>query len=740
MRSILKLLPILTCLWSIIPVSGQNLALRYDQPAQHGMTEGIPIGNGRFGAMIYGDPVHEIIQFNDKSFWTGSPTQRGAYQSFGRIELNFDHIGTVDNYNRSLDLEKAIAYVNYTIHDVQYTHEYLASYPDDVIAIRLSANKKGKLNFAIRLKGDHNEVVAVGDQQMTLSGKLTILDYTALLTVVPEGGSIRKDIDKIQVSNADQVTIYLAANTSYDPITPTYTTANDWASALTNTIQKAQKQGYQQIKKRHIADHGKLFNRVHFNLGDTKNTQTTDRLMDSYRKGQYDPWVDILLFQYGRYLSIASSRPNLDQPSNLQGIWNDSNTPPWESDIHSNINVQMNYWPVEVTNLSECHLPFINYIYNEAQIQPSWRKMANENQARGWTMKTQNNIFGYSDWNWNRPANAWYALHTWDHYAFSPNRDYLQQKAYPVLKAACEFWLDRLITGSDGQLLAPNEWSPEHGPWEDGIAYVQQLINELFQNTLYAGKVLQLNDDFQQQLQAAYTKLDKGMAVGSWGQLREWRIQNDDPKDQHRHVSHLIALYPGTAISSFKTPVYAQAARKSLEARGDDGPGWGLAWKTAFWARLQDGDKAHALFKRAIKSISLADTHTEKGGLYKNLFNGPPFQIEANFGLTAGLSEMLIQSQMDEIHLLPALPKEWQKGSISGLKSRGGYTVDMNWNKRQLTNATITASVDGICTIRTNVPLKIKQRNAVSKLDEFGYYITSWPVKAHKTYHLITKK
>jgi alpha-L-fucosidase 2 len=230
------------------------------------------------------------------------------------------------------------------------------------------------------------------------------------------------------------------------------------------------------------------------------------------------------------------------------------------------------------------------------------------------------------------------------------------------------------------------------------------------------------------------------MAVGSWGQLREWRIQNDDPKDQHRHVSHLIALYPGTAISSFKTPIYAQAARKSLEARGDDGPGWGLAWKVAFWARLQDGDKAHKLFKRAVKSISLADTHTEKGGLYKNLFNGPPFQIEANFGLTAGLSEMLIQSQMDEIHLLPALPEVWAQGAITGLKARGGYTVDMNWENKQLTKANIKASVDGNCTVRTNAPIHVDHHKTVSQLDKFGYYITTWPVKAQKSYQLSVTK
>lgn len=741
MKPIKQIFGIISSLLLIQHATAQELNLRYDQPAKHGLTEALPIGNGRLGALVYGDPTHEIIQFNDKTFWTGSPSIRGAYQNFGRVELNFDHQGSISNYSRSLDIEKAISHVQYSVNDAHYKHEYFASYPNNIIAIHLTSSKKGSLNFRVKLKGDHpNEVFTVDKSSIQFTGKLTHLNYQAKLTVVPQGGTIQEENDQLVIKNAHQVTIYLAATTNYDSASPNYITTKDWSNALQSSLSTATKKGYETVKKQHIADYSPLYNRVNINLGTIDNDIMTEQLMNNYRKGVFNPQVDMLLFQYGRYLTLASSRPNLDQPSNLQGIWNDTNTPPWESDIHSNINVQMNYWPVEVTNLAESHLPFVNYIYNEAQVQPSWRKMAKENNARGWAMRTQNNIFGYSDWNWNRPANAWYALHIWDHYAFSPNKQYLQEKAYPVLKAACEFWLDRLITGSNGQLLAPNEWSPEHGPWEDGIAYVQQLISELFQNTLSAGKILQQNDAFQQQLKTAYAKLDKGMAVGSWGQLREWRIQDDDPKDQHRHVSHLIALYPGTAISSFKTPLYATAARKSLAARGDDGPGWGLAWKTAFWARLQDGDKAHQLFRRAVKSISLADTHTEKGGLYQNLFNGPPFQIEANFGLTAGLSEMLIQSQMDEIHLLPALPKEWQKGSISGLKARGGYIVAMDWENKQLKKGTIIASVDGTCTLRTDVPIHLAHSKIQSQKDEFGYYVTSFPVQAKKVYQLIVKK
>lgn len=380
--------------------------------------------------------------------------------------------------------------------------------------------------------------------------------------------------------------------------------------------------------------------------------------------------------------------------------------------------------------------------------------MAVELDCGGWALKTQNNIFGYSDWNWNRPANAWYCMHVWDKYLFDPQRDYLEQEAYPVMKSACRFWLDRLIVDDDGKLVAPNEWSPEHGPWESGIPYAQQLIWDLFNNTVRAGRILGTDQAFVDQLESKLERLDNGLTVGSWGQLREWKHLEDDPANQHRHVSHLIGLYPGRAISPALDTLYANAARRTLAARGDFGTGWSRAWKIAFWARLLDGDHAHLLLKNA---MTLTDntgltyqTHQNSGsGIYANLFDAhPPFQIDGNFGATAGVAEMLLQSQLGELHLLPALPSVWGTGEVKGLRGRGGYVVDMDWSGGRLTGATVLATHDGTCTIRTDVPVSVqgaasgRSRTvpglAVSTPVSDGYYLTTFPARAGERYLLKT--
>jgi alpha-L-fucosidase 2 len=714
-----------------------NLVLWYKQPAIEWMTSALPIGNGRIGAMVFGGVEQEHIQFNDKTLWTGSPTERGAYQNFGDIYIQFDHPG-FSNYTRRLDIEKAIAGVNYESEGNSYLREYFVSYPDNVIVLHFAANKKGKTNFMLQLKGDHEEQVTIDNTQITLSGKLTLITYRATLAVLSEGGSVSAANGTIIVKNADSATVLLVAGTDYDPLNNDYLSQKDWKNALQIGLDKAIAKGYAQLKEDHILDYQSLFNRVSLNIGTTKTQIPTDELLKNYSQGQYNPALDVLFFQYGRYLTISSSRQGLDLPSNLQGLWSNSNNPPWQADIHSNINVQMNYWQTEPANLSECHAPFINYIYNEAMLHPSWRNMATDLGCRGWTMKTQNNIFGYSDWLYNRPANGWYCMHLWDKYLFNPDKEYLQTVAYPVMKGACEFWLDRLFLDDEGYWLAPNEWSPEHGPWENGTAHAQQIIWDLFHNTIEAGTILGTDTGFVQKLKSKFERLDDGLHIGNWEQLREWKYTEDDPNDQHRHVSHLIALYPGRNISPTLNTAIADAARKSLDARGNSGTGWSRVWKIAFWARLLDGNRAHLLLKNALNLTYYQGMDSmSKGGVYENLFDAhPPFQIDGNLGVTACISEMLLQSQLGEIHLLPALPDVWKDGEIKGLCARGAFVVDIQWKNNQLLSASIQSKQGGSCKLKTNVPIKIKGLSIASQKDDSGYYLTTFETEKGFIYQI----
>lgn len=726
------------------------MQLHYNKPALNWMTSALPLGNGELGCMFFGGVMSEQIMFNEKTLWTGSTSIRGAYQRFGDLHIDFKYeADDSTGYVRKLDIDNAIGSVSFTNGGTRYLREYLTSYPDKVAVLHFSAPEaRGKISLSVRMDDSHDGRYAVKGNLMSINGKLDLLSYAAAAKVISDGGKVSTFADKITVEGADEVTIILAAGTNFDIASEDYigTDAQALEKDIRNRVEKASRRSWEELKRRHMEDYRELYARTSLDLNEGMPEWTTDKLIKEHRDSKY---LDMLYFQYGRYLMISSSR-GMALPNNLQGIWNGDNTPPWQCDIHSNINIQMNYWPSETTNLPECHMPFLEYIATEATTKPegSWRKIAREEGLRGWTIKTQSNIFGYTDWNINRPANAWYCMHLWQHYAYTKDIEYLEETAYPTMKSACEYWFDRLKSGAEGKLIAPQEWSPEQGPWQDGASYAQQLIWQLFSETLKASEELDKNGKrtdlaFVEELEEKFGRLDNGLEIGSWGQIKEWKedTQNLDVEgNEHRHISQLIALYPGNQISPHKDATFAEAARTTLKSRGDLGTGWSRAWKIACWARLFDGNHAYKLLKAALtpSTLTIISMDNDKGGVYENLFDShPPFQIDGNFGATAGIAEMLLQSNAGFINLLPALPDAWADGEVNGLKAEGNFTIDMEWKNKKVTKLKVTSGSGGKCTIY-NPGMKLNgitdSKGITLKIERQGESMVSIDTKKGMTY------
>ncbi len=724
--------------------NNKSLKLWYKQPAQKWSSEALPIGNGRMGAMFYGGVHQEKIQFNEQSLWSGDNNWDGeyetgdrgfgSYRNFGEITIDFAKAKEATAYSRSLDISNGIHQTAFIQNGIQYKRDAFASYPDQVLVFRYTATEKWAFCGKISLTSAQEAISKANQNSIHFEGVMANkLKYAAVLRIQHQGGKIKVEGNNISFENCNSLTLLLDARTNYKADFKSDWRGNDPLPLIEKELASAQSKSYKSLLKNHVADLSGLLGRASINIGTTDAavltlptderlkryagesvvTETKDGLKNKIQKGGEDPDLEEIMFQYGRYLLASSSRPG-GLPANLQGLWNDSNTPAWASDYHNNINLQMNYWSAESTNLSECQLPLIDFIVAaQESCRIATRKAFGEN-TRGWTARTSQSIFGGNGWDWNIPASAWYAQHVYEHWSFTRDNDYLKQTAYPIIKEICQYWEDHLKKMPDGSLMVPNGWSPEHGPREDGVMMDQQLVWDLFQNYLEIAKVLNIDSVYQQKVAAMQLQLAPNK-IGKWGQLQEWQEDRDDPDDEHRHTSHLFAVYPGRQISISITPELAQGAILSLRSRsgnygrnentpftaestvGDSRRSWTWPWRGALWARLGEGERAGIMLRGLLTYNTLP-----------NLFcNHPPFQLDGNLGIPAAMAEMLLQSHTDVIHLLPAIPEKWAaKGTFSGLRARGGYEVDCSWSDGKVSDYKIYSSKPSTVKVRINDELK----------------------------------
>lgn len=711
-----------------------ELTLHYGKPARNWGTECLPIGNGRLGAMMDGGDVSEHIQFNEESLWIGDENETGAYQAFGDVVVALAH-GPATDYRRELDIGRAVHTVTYESGGVRYQREAFASFPAKVMVFRFTADKPGSLTGTVSLTDAHKGTSTAGTDKIGFSGSLEgfryqggsarkdgppyaiALRYEAQVRLLHEGGSVETVDGKLCFNNADSVTLLLDAGTDY-----VQDRAKGWRGALPGEaiavrLAGAAKRPYAELLAEHVRDYQNLFQQASLSLGGGPAPDVaTDERLENYRKTGVDNGLEELMFQYGRYLLISSSRGGL--PANLQGKWNNSNKPPWRCDYHTDVNIQMNYWLADVTGLGECVIPLATWIESiRAVRREATRK---EFGVRGWLVRAECGLFGGSTWEWVPGCSAWMLQNVYDHFRFSGDKEYLGRYAYPAMKDLCGYWLDSLKETPDGTLVTPVGLSPEHGPMEEGVSFDMQLVWDLFTSTIEAADVLGTDKEFRELLAGTLEKLAKPR-IGKWGQLQEWLVDRDDPRNIHRHTSHLVAVFPGRQITTERTPDLARAAILSLKARsndheveyggvpatglpftvettiGDSRQSWTWPWRACIWARLKQTEHAHTML-RALAKFNVS------GNLFSHCFhaNGP-FQIDGNLGYPAAVAEMLLQSHTGDIVLLPALPKAWAKtGWFHGLRARGGFVVDCEWTDGRVTDYRIRSEVPRQITVIVN--------------------------------------